>query len=240
MAGEKEPRKRTAFGPHYCPEDLLSEVNAIPEIASAITGTEKVYAIKKSFDFFHQWKDKVEGIGKNASGEASARIAELESQLNEAEQSKNGLIQERDEAKTSLSEKENRISELEEQLSQKEEELANAQNASDEEKDQRIAELEEQLSQKEAELADAQNGKPSWDAIRKTIDPVYADMMEYMSNELGADDPLRMAIDIFVKYHVKRYTELPFQPFIPVKTLDEIIRSNYPDMSFEKLQKQLK
>ena len=203
MAGEKEPRKRTAFGPHYCPEDLLSEVNAIPEIASAITGTEKVYAIKKSFDFFHEWKDKVGNLGEAASDEK-------------------------------LAEKDARIAELEEQLSQKETELANAQNATDEEKDARIAELESKLEA-------ASNGKPTWEQIRKTIDPVYAEMMEYMSRELGQDDPLRMAIDIFVKYHVHRYTELPFQPFIPEKTLDEIIRSIYPESGgLRGLQKALK
>ena len=174
MAGEKEPRKRTAFGPHYCPEDLLSEVNAIPEIASAITGTEKVYAIKKSFDFFHEWKDKVDNLGEAASDEKLA------------------------------------------------------------EKDARIAELESKLEA-------ASNGKPTWEQIRKNIDPVYAEMMEYMSRELGQDDPLRMAIDIFVKYHVHRYTELPFQPFIPEHVIDEIVRSVYPGKGgIKELRKALK
>ncbi len=239
MAVEKEPRKRSAFGPHYCPEDLLSQVNAIPEIASAITGTEKVYAIKKSFDFFHEWKDKVGNLGEGTSdaqlAEKDAKIAELEEQLSQKETELANAQNSTD------SEKDARIAELEEQLSQKETELANAQNAKDEEKDARIAELEEQLSQKEAELADAQNGKPSWDAIRKTIDPVYAEMMEYMSRELGQDDPLRMAIDIFVKYHVHRYTELPFQPFIPEHVIDEIVRSVYPGKGgIKELRKALK
>lgn len=232
MAGEKEPRKRTAFGPHYCPEDLLSEVNAIPEIASAITGTEKVYAIKKSFDFFHEWKDKVGNLGEAASdeklAEKDARIAELEEQLSQKETELANAQNSTD------SEKDARIAELEEQLSQKETELENAQNATDEEKDARIAELESKLEA-------ASNGKPTWEQIRKTIDPVYAEMMEYMSRELGQDDPLRMAIDIFVKYHVHRYTELPFQPFIPEKTLDEIIRSIYPESGgLRGLQKALK
>ena len=232
MAGEKEPRKRTAFGPHYCPEDLLSEVNAIPEIASAITGTEKVYAIKKSFDFFHEWKDKVDNLGKAASdeklAEKDARIAELEEQLSQKETELANAQNSTD------SEKDARIAELEEQLSQKETELANAQNATDSEKDARIAELESQLEA-------ASNGKPTWEQIRETIDPVYAEMMEYMSRELGQDDPLRMAVDIFVKYHVYRYTQLPFQPFIPEKTLDEIIRSVYPDSGgLRGLQKALK
>ena len=232
MAGEKEPRKRTAFGPHYCPEDLLSEVNAIPEIASAITGTDKVYAIKKSFDFFHEWKDKVGNLGEAASdaqlAEKDARIAELQEQLSQKEAELANAQQATDE------EKDARIAELQEQLSQKEAELANAQQATDEEKDARIAELE-------AELDAAHESVPTWDDIRKTIDPVYAEMLEYMSRELGADDPLRMAVDIFVKYHVHRYTQLPFQPFIPEKTLDEIIRSIYPDSGgLRGLQKALK
>ena len=232
MAGEKEPRKRTAFGPHYCPEDLLSEVNAIPEIASAITGTEKVYAIKKSFDFFHEWKDKVDNLGEAASdeklAEKDARIAELEEQLSQKETELANAQNSTD------SEKDARIAELEEQLSQKETELANAQNATDEEKDARIAELESKLEA-------ASNGKPTWEQIRKTIDPVYAEMMEYMSRELGQDDPLRMAIDIFVKYHVHRYTELPFQPFIPEHVIDEIVRSVYPGKGgIKELRKALK
>lgn len=232
MAGEKEPRKRTAFGPHYCPEDLLSEVNAIPEIASAITGTEKVYAIKKSFDFFHEWKDKVGNLGEAASdeklAEKDARIAELEEQLSQKEKELANAQNSTD------SEKDARIAELEEQLSQKETELANAQNAKDEEKDARIAELESKLEA-------ASNGKPTWEQIRKTIDPVYAEMMEYMSRELGQDDPLRMSIDIFVKYHVHRYTELPFQPFIPEHVIDEIVRSVYPGKGgIKELRKALK
>ena len=232
MAGEKEPRKRTAFGPHYCPEDLLSEVNAIPEIASAITGTEKVYAIKKSFDFFHEWKDKVDNLGEAASdeklAEKDARIAELEEQLSQKETELANAQNSTD------SEKDARIAELEEQLSQKETELANAQNATDEEKDARIAELESKLEA-------ASNGKPTWEQIRKNIDPVYAEMMEYMSRELGQDDPLRMAIDIFVKYHVHRYTELPFQPFIPEHVIDEIVRSVYPGKGgIKELRKALK
>ena len=232
MAGEKEPRKRTAFGPHYCPEDLLSEVNAIPEIASAITGTEKVYAIKKSFDFFHEWKDKVSNLGEGASdeklAEKDAKIAELEEQLSQKEKELANAQNATD------SEKDARIAELEEQLSQKETELANAQNATDSEKDARIAELESQLEA-------ASKGKPTWEQIRKTIDPVYAEMMEYMSRELGQDDPLRMAIDIFVKYHVHRYTELPFQPFIPEHVIDEIVRSVYPGKGgIKELRKALK
>ena len=232
MAGEKEPRKRTAFGPHYCPEDLLSEVNAIPEIASAITGTEKVYAIKKSFDFFHEWKDKVDNLGEAASdkklAEKDARIAELEEQLSQKETELANAQNSTD------SEKDARIAELEEQLSQKETELANAQNATDEAKDARIAELESKLEA-------ASNGKPTWEQIRKNIDAVYAEMMEYMSRELGQDDPLRMAIDIFVKYHVHRYTELPFQPFIPEHVIDEIVRSVYPGKGgIKELRKALK
>ena len=156
MAGEKEPRKRTAFGPHYCPEDLLSEVNAIPEIASAITGTDKVYAIKKSFDFFHEWKDKVGNLGEAASdaqlAEKDARIAELQEQLSQKEAELANAQQATDE------EKDARIAELQEQLSQKEAELANAQQATDEEKDARIAELE-------AELDAAHESVPTWDDI---------------------------------------------------------------------------
>ena len=234
MAGEKEPRKRTAFGPHYCPEDLLSEVNAIPEIASAITGTEKVYAIKKSFDFFHEWKDKVGNLGEVATdaqlAEKDAKIAELEGQLSQKET-------ELENARLALATddgRDARIAELEEQLSQKEAELAEAQHATDEEKDARIAELESKLEA-------ASNGKPTWEQIRKIIDPVYAEMMEYMSRELGQDDPLRMAIDIFVKYHVHRYTELPFQPFIPEHVIDEIVRSVYPGKGgIKELRKALK
>ena len=62
-----------------------------------------------------------------------------------------------------------------------------------------------------------------------------------MARELGNSDPLLMAIDIFVKYHVHRYAELPFQPFIPSKTLDDIIRANNPKIDgLRGLQKLLK
>jgi len=232
MAGEKEPRKRTAFGPHYCPEELLSEVNSIPEIASGITGTDKVAAIKKSFDFFHEWKDKVgnisEGVSDAQLAEKDARIAELEDQLARKESELSEALQATDD------EKDARITELEEQLSQKDRELANAYHDADEAKDARIAELESQL-------AAAQESKPTWAAIRQTLDPVYADMMEEEARRLGQDDPLLMAVDIFAKYHIKRLTELPFQPFIPEKVLDEIILSHYPESGgLRELQKKLK
>lgn len=234
MAGEKEPRKRTAFGPHYCPEELLSEVNSIPEIASGITGTDKVAAIKKSFDFYHEWKDKVADLGNTASDEQlaakDARIAELEGKLSQKETELDKIRS----AANESDEKDSRIAELEEQLSQKETELANAQNATDEEKDARIAELESKLEA-------ASNGKPTWEAIRQTLDPVYADMMEEISRALDVDDPLMAAVDIFAKYHIKRLTELPFQPFIPEKVLDQIILSHYPDSGgLRELQKKLK
>ena len=239
MAGEKEPRKRTAFGPHYCPEELLSEVNSIPEIASGITGTDKVAAIKRSFDFYHEWKDKVDNLGEAASDEQlaakDARIAELEGQLSQKETE----LEEIRSAANDSDEKDARIAELEEQVSRMEADLSEAQQATNEEKDARIAELESRIETLKAEVS--QEYKPTWEAIRQTLDPVYADMMEEMSRALGVDDPLMTAVDIFAKYHIKRLTELPFQPFIPEKLLDQIILSHYPDSGgLRELQKKLK
>lgn len=227
MAEEKEKRQRFSFGPLYTNENLLSEVNAIPEIASAVTGSDKVVEIIKSFKFLHEWKDKVANL--NAGGE-SERLTQLQNELTNAQDEAKRLGQEKQNLET---EKDNRIQELEAQVKQLEE----AGETSDNEQIQNLTTENENLKA-ENERLKAQ--KPTWDSIREVIDPTYAEMMEEVAEELGQDDPLLMAIDIFVKYHVLRYTELPFQPFIPTKILDAIIVKNNPDLGgLRGLQKQL-
>ncbi len=219
MADEKPKRERYSFGPLYAPKDVVEKVNSIPEIAGAITGTEKVVAIINGFSFYHQWKDKVANLESGSNPDDQARIAELESQLATEQENVRSLCDDNDKYAAAATEKDQKISELEAKVAN----LESAAGETDSEKDNRIAELE-------AQVAALQSQQPTWPAIKATIDPVYAEMMEEVARELGQDDPLLMAIDIFAKYHILRYTELPFQPFIPEKVLNGIIESHYPEL----------
>lgn len=222
MADEKQKRERFSFGPLYAPKDVVEKVNSIPEIAGAITGTEKVVAIINGFSFYHQWKDKVANLESDSNPEDAAKIAELESQLATERENARALKEDYDNYAASVGDKDTKIAELEQTV----EKLCAESGTSEStitEKDNRIADLE-------AQVAALQSQQPTWPAIKATIDPVYANMMEEVAHELGQDDPLLMAIDIFVKYHILRYTELPFQPFIPEKVLNGIIESHCPEL----------
>lgn len=219
MSETKETRKRNALGPLYAPEELVSKAVSIPEIAKGITGTDKVAAIIQCFDFYHQWKDKVSNLDNVSNPDDQARIAELERDLATEQENVRALSEDNDKYAAAATEKDQKISELEAKVAN----LEIASGETDSEKDKRIAELE-------AQVAALQSQQPTWPAIKATIDPVYAEMMEEVARELGQDDPLLMAIDIFAKYHILRYTELPFQPFIPEKVLNGIIESHYPEL----------
>lgn len=222
MSETKDTRKRFALGPLYATEEIVSKVNSIPEIAGAVTGSDKVVAIIRSFDFYHEWKDKVSNLN-SASNEADlARISDLESkvqQLTDANEMNNHAL---DLKISEIEEKDAKIAELESKVQQLENEAPDAAALND-----RIAELE-------AEISQLQSAATEWPKIASSIDPVYAAMAEEVARMLSTDDdpvnPMRVMIDIFAKYHIFRYTELPFQPFIDEKVLNEIINKNYPEL----------
>jgi len=222
MADEKPKRERFSFGPLYAPKDIVEKVNSIPEIAGAITGTEKVVAIINGFSFYHQWKDKVANLESGNNPEDQARIAELEKQLATEQENVRALSTDNDRYAESEQEKDAKIAELEEKIRQLEEQGGTSEST--------ISEKDEKIKDLEAQVVALQSQKPDWPAIKSTLDPVYAEMMEEVARELNQDDPMMMAVDIFAKYHIYRYTELPFQPFIPVKVLDEIINRHYPEL----------
>lgn len=230
MAEEKSKRERFCFGPLYAPKDMVEKINSIPEIASGVTGTDKVVAIINGLSFYHQWKDKVANLESGIDPDAQARIEELESQLATEQDTVRSLSTDYDRCVTESAEKDAHIAELEAKVQA----MGELSNQSHSEHQERIAELE-------AQVAALQAQKPSWDAIKSTLDPVYAEMMESVALQLKQDDPLLMAVDIFAKYHILRYTELPFQPFIPEKVLNTIIESHYPELGgLRGLQKHLR
>jgi len=222
MADESKKRERFSFGPLYGTKDIVEKVNSVPEIASGVTGTDKIVAIIRGFEFYHQWKDKVANLESGSNPEDAAKIAELESQLATERENARALKEDYDNYAASVGDKDTKIAELEQTVEKLRAESGTSESTITE-KDNRIKELEDQV-------AALQEQKPTWAAIKATLDPVYAGMMEAVANELNQDDPLMKAVDIFAKYHIYRYTELPFQPFIPVKTLDEIINNHYPQI----------
>lgn len=222
MADEKQKRERFSFGPLYGTKDIVERVNSVPEIASGVTGTDKIVAIIRGFEFYHQWKDKVANLESGSNPEDAANIAELESQLATERENARALKEDYDNYAASVGDKDTKIAELENTIEKLRAESGTSESTITE-KDNRIKELEDQV-------AALQEQKPTWAAIKATLDPVYADMMEAVAKELHQDDPLMMAVDIFAKYHIFGYTELPFQPLLSPKTIDAIINNHYPEL----------
>ena len=71
------------------------------------------------------------------------------------------------------------------------------------------------------------------------MDPFYRDVVESVSNRLGVS-PLRLLLDVFIKYHVQRYA-LWFHDFIPSDELLALAQKHYPEIrSLKQLQSLLK
>lgn len=237
---KKEPRKRSAFGPFYASEELVAKASGIPEIAQCITGTDKVAAIIRGFDFLHEWKDKVARLESGGNTVGQATIDEYENRIAE-------LKSESEDYRTNLIASEQKLTDMEEEAQRKDGRIAELETTiqqmqkGGEEAGQAVVNLSNRIDELEAELKAARDAKPTWESIRKTLDPVYADMMERVAADLGQESPLMMAVDIFAKYHILRLTELPFQPFISEAALNEIILSHYPESGgLRELQKRLR
>lgn len=240
MANEeqKKPVRPRSVFQLYTTDELLQRINSIPEIKEGVTGNDKVSRIIESFEFMHQWKDKVANWDASSEDNA-ATIADLESQLEAAQSELESVKTERDNARKAYDDANTQIQNLTHDL-----EEAQSNNVNAESDAARIAELESQLEAAQTELEAARTTDiPSWEQIRRSIDPAYADMCEEMATRMSTSDqkvnPLMAAIDIFVRYHIYHLTELPFQPLMDKKTITEILQRHYPDVTVEGFIKKL-
>lgn len=172
----------------------LEAYEKVKEIFPEVIGTEdNLLQLVTAYKFWCEHKDDV-------SGADSAEIEKLRADLRQAESERDHNQAEIDRLER---EAENGDSERDKELEKLEQE--NNQLKADKEK-------------LEKDLQDAQEGKPSWDAIKRTIAPFPAALLEetaamlseYYSREIT---PMQLMVDMFIRYTIERNAEW-FYPFM--------------------------
>ena len=193
----------------------LEAYEKVKEIFPEVIGTEdNLLQLVTAYKFWCEHKD-------DAPGADGAEIEKLRADLKQAES-------ERDQKQAEI----DRLKQEAENGKNQNKELAKHQ--------EEISRLVEQLmadkEKLEQDLHDAQEGLPSWDAIKRTIAPFPAALLEetaamlseYYSREIT---PMQLMVDMFIRYTIERNAEW-FYPFmLKDKNIVAIAQRINPDVT---------
>ncbi len=199
----------------------LEAYEKVKEIFPEVIGTEdNLLQLVTAYKFWCEHKDDVPGAD-------SAEIEKLRADLKQAES-------ERDKKQTEI---ERLKQEAENGDSEQDKELEKLENEN--------KQLKEDKEKLEKDLKDTQEGKPSWDAIKRTIAPFPAALLEntaamlseYYDREIT---PMQLMVDMFIRYTIERNAEW-FYPFmLKDKNIVAIAQLINPDVtSIDQIKKSL-
>lgn len=229
MANEKDTRQRFKVGPFYTSEVTEKAVNEL--LADFYDGNSKSKEILSALRFKNEWQEKVadfDGGNVEELEDLRRKLRESEKRIQELQADMDNAAKNLEEHDQVLSvEHENAIKALEKERDDWKDHLDAAVVAN--------TGLETEKRALEIELEKVKAGKPTWSQVKQLMDPLYAAMCEEMAERLSTEenrvDPLMAPLDIFFRYHVLRFVELPFQPLIPKARLSEMVREQYPEVN---------
>lgn len=224
----KEKRVRHMVGPFYTSPEIEAAINKILQEEELVEGNAKAEHILSAIQFYREWRGKVNQPKQEIDPEELTRLQNeninLRNQLEEATKANANTDNENIQSLMSANERlDNELKEAQKTIDQLRVEAEQLRHPADPEP----------------------SGDINWEQIAETLDPIYADMCVEVAKRIGKGEvsPLMAPIDIFVRYHVLRYTELSFQPFLPVDVINSIVNKHNPSIGgykgFEKLIKSL-